>query len=140
MNPFLIIGKSVHDAQKEMGLVSIEPVYDSLEDDEQQEYSIESPCGKWEVSLDSNNIITTVFLYLNNGCNGILDLDRTMGRSDVLSLLGDPISTGEPHSDPILGEFGAWEKYFYNNLYVHIEHECEDRNIKQITIMVDDIA
>jgi hypothetical protein len=137
MNPLLIIGLSVQDAQKEMGLVSIEPVYDSLEAGEQQEYSIESSCGKWEVSLDSSNIITTVFLYLCNGCDGILGLNYTMSRSDVLELLGTPISTGEPHLDPFLGEYGAWEKFSHNNIYIHVEHEHKENNIKQVTLMVN---
>ncbi|WP_444941528.1 hypothetical protein ACJJI3_03595 [Microbulbifer sp. ZKSA004] len=140
MNPFSVIGKPLSLVRKTLGVVSVEPVYDSLEEGEQQEYSVVSQAGKWEASLDQNNIIKTIFLYLNKGCDGVLGLDYSMIKSNVLELLGEPVSTGEPRVDSILGEYGAWEKYVHDNVFVHVEHESKENNIKQITIMVEKVA
>jgi hypothetical protein len=57
MKPLSILGKELKDVQPELGMVVVEGIYSSLEEGEDQEYSVESEDGTWEILLSLKNRI-----------------------------------------------------------------------------------
>lgn len=138
MEPLNILGKELKEDKSELGVFVVEGIFQSLEEGERQQYSVESKDGTWELSLDSSNRITAVFIYLNKGHSGIHGINAKMSKDDILTLFGSPEYEGTPHIDPFLGECGAWEKYRNRDHYLHIEHENNYTGVKMVTFMVID--
>jgi hypothetical protein len=135
MKPLSILGKELKDVQPELGMVVVEGIYSSLEEGEDQEYSVESEDGTWEILLSLKNRIKTIFLHLNRGHVGFAGVTAKMSKEEVLKVLGTPDSEGHPHVDPILGSYAGWEKYLRDDHYLHIEHENQCSGVKMITLM-----
>lgn len=138
MSPLSCLGNQLSRVQTTLDMHMISEVFDDLEQDEEQQYSVSSKDGSWEFSLSSTNRIETIFLYLNRGYGEYEGISSGMSKGDVILLLGVPDSTGEPSVSPILGKYGAWEKYKREDHYLHIEHIDEYNGINKITLMVLD--
>jgi hypothetical protein len=135
MEPLGILGKELKDVQAELGISVVEGIYSSLEEGEEQEYSVESKDGTWELLLSPNNRIKTIFLYLNRGHKGFAGITAKMSKEEIIALLGTPDFEGHPHTDPILGAYAGWEKYRRENHYLHVEHENQYSGVRMVTLM-----
>jgi hypothetical protein len=138
MSPLSCLGSQFNLVQSTLGMPVLSEVFDELEHDEKQKYSVSCKDGTWEFSLSSTNRIETIFLYLNKGYGVYEGISSVMSKDDIISLLGTPDSFGEPHVSPILGSFGGWEKYKRYDHYLHIEHIDEYRGVSKVTLQVLD--
>ena len=138
MSPLYCLGSQFNLVQSSLDMPLISGVFEDLEQDEQQEYSVTCKDGSWEFSLSSTNRIETIFLYLNKGYGEYEGITSGMSKDDIISLLGFPDESGEPFFCEILGSYGGCEKYKRDDHYLHIEHVQEYSGVSKITLMVLD--
>ena len=138
MNPLACLGKQFSSVQEHLSIAFISEVFDEIEPGEKQQYSVISRDGTWEFSLNSMNRIETIFLFLDKGYGSFESISSNMSKADIISLFGVPYESGEPNNHPILGSFGAWEKYERKDHFMHIEHMDQFSGVKTVTLMVLD--
>ena len=61
-------------------------------------------------------------------------------RDEVLVHFGFPSKSGEPVSHPILGNFGAWDRFQRPEYAVHVQYKVGSDSIEKITLMRNDVA
>ena len=64
----------------------------------------------------------------------MLDLPFSSTRQQVLSLFGTPLESGSKLHDPILGEYGAWDKFAGDGYMIHFQYYPDADKIKLITL------
>ena len=134
MDASRLIGKKFEDCQSELGLSSIEFRDVGLEKSTESEYSVLSNNGEWELILDSGNRISTIFLFMKKGHQGVLGITSRMTKKDIVSKFGRPLEEADAKYLDGLGEYGAWEKYDMEKYILHIQHDKEEVGVKQITL------
>ena len=140
MNPRLILGKKFEDIGDTISHGGIERVFDELEEGEEQDYSVSSSDGSWEISLGENHKIETIFLYDVCRYSNLIGINKYSTKEQVKALYGEPTKTGEPTNSEYLGKSGAWLRYDFDDHCMHIEYEVESNAIKMVTIMLPKVA
>ena len=136
MNPEKVIGKKLSEIS---GSLKYSEIHDSnlgLEG-ELPDYYITADDETWEISLGEDYIVKTIFLYLNRGYREFKNISASTTREEVYRQFGKPKKECGESEHPILGKYGAWEKYEFDRYSVHIEHELDHDSVKMITIMSD---
>lgn len=64
-----------------------------------------------------------------------VNLPFLLERSKVQEKLGRPSKTGEKRTHPILGDFGAWDRFSSKDHSTHVEYWPDSDKIKMITLM-----
>ena len=92
---------------------------------------------------DGENKVRSIFLYYTVSRKfreGVEDLPFTSSRQKVIARLGSPSKSGGRVSDPILGEYGAWDRFVLSGCVVHIEYQIDADAISKITLMRADVV
>ncbi len=92
---------------------------------------------------DQDEKINTVFLYADEYGGfqePLFEIPLSLGRQEVLAYFGTPSKSGERTSDPILGEYGAWDRFSRPKLTIHVEYRPDSDTISKITIMRSDVV
>ncbi len=87
---------------------------------------------------DNEDRVESIFLYSDaSRCfkGGVLDLPFTASREEVFARFGSPSKSGGRISDPILGEYGAWDRFARFGYAIHVEFHRDASGIKKITLM-----
>ena len=90
---------------------------------------------------DWDEKINTIFLSpdsLSGFDENLLDVAFSWSRRQVLEHLGTPSKSGEKMNDPILGEYGAWDRFALPGYAVHVEYQINFDGIQKITLMRED--
>jgi len=58
----------------------------------------------------------------------------------VRERLGTPSKSGPRISDPILGEYGEWDRFTKAEHTIHVQFRPDADRIKQITLMRNDVV
>jgi hypothetical protein len=101
------------------------------------------PQNGMDFSCDENEIINTIFLHSDNDrCfnEGLLDVPFSLNREQVIDRLGSPSKSGDRITHPILGEFGAWDRFARPDYSIHIEYKVNVDLVKRITLMRADVV
>jgi hypothetical protein len=61
-------------------------------------------------------------------------------RDQVLEHLGTPSKSGAKRSHPILGDYGAWDRFTRLDYVAHVEYRLDADVISKITLMRDDVV
>ena len=94
-------------------------------------------------ACDESGQINTIFLYANKErcfTEEVADLAFDSKRDEVIGVLGAPSKSGSRLKDPILGEYGAWDRFARMAYTVHIEYCIDSDGIARITIMRADVV
>jgi hypothetical protein len=70
----------------------------------------------------------------------LTDLPLSLSREGVRDHLGAPFKSGGLINDPILGDFGPWDRFDNAEHLVHVEYHKESDRIRMITVMSADWA
>lgn len=92
---------------------------------------------------DEKNKVQSIFLYADQSrCfkEGVQDLPFTSNRQEVIARLGSPSKSGGRISDPILGEYGAWDRFERSGYSIHVEYRLDAYAINKITLMRADVV
>jgi hypothetical protein len=87
--------------------------------------------------------VTSIFLYSDESrCfkEGLHDLPFSATRQEVIDHLGSPSKSGGRINDPILGEYGAWDRFEQPGYAIHVEYRMDADHINKITLMRADFV
>lgn len=85
--------------------------------------------------------INSVFLEAEAHAGTVLsEVPFYLRRDEVLARFGSPSKSGEGFSDPILGAFGAWDRFQGPAYTVHVEYKVTSDSIEKITLMRNDVV
>ena len=96
-----------------------------------------------ELRCDRHDNVSTIFLYsdeFNGFDESLLDAPFSSNRKKVIELLGAPSKSGGKISDPILGEYGAWDYFARLGHTIHVEYRVDTDCIKKITLIRADLV
>jgi hypothetical protein len=99
------------------------------------------PSHGLELQCDAEEKISAIHLYRDEygGFDqNLLDLSFSFNGIDIARLMGVPSKRGDKVVDPILGEYGAWDRFDYSNHSVHIEYTLRGDGIRMITLIRKD--
>ena len=87
---------------------------------------------------DGEDKIRSIFLYCDESrcfTEDVQDLSFTLGREEIIARLGSPSKSGGRISDPVLGEYGAWDRFARSGYVIHVEYRLDADSIRKITLM-----
>src|SRR6266404_2189171 len=120
------------------------PVEKSFEDElEQPIIHYVFPQHGLELRCDRDDNLSTIFLYsdeFNGFDESILEAPFSLTRQQVMERLGSPSKSGGKMSDPILGEYGAWDRFVRPGHTIHVEYRADADRIKKITLIRADVV
>ncbi len=89
-----------------------------------------------ELRCDGDDKVNTIFLYSDEyfGFDESV-LPFTSSRRQVMQRLGSPSKSGGKISDPILGEFGAWDRFTKSEHTIHVEYQLNTDRIRKFTLI-----
>ncbi len=92
---------------------------------------------------DEDDRVRAIFLYADGSrcfTGGVEELPLGASRRDVIARLGAPSKSGGKISDPILGEYGTWDRFTRQCYAIHVEYRFDVDVIRLITLMRGDVV
>ena len=96
-----------------------------------------------EMRCDQHDLISAIFITdealteLDEALSGI---SLSTPRAEILTRFGPPSKSGKGLNDPILGEYGPWDRFRMGSYAVHFEYNLDATRIEKITLMRSDIV
>jgi hypothetical protein len=111
-------------------------------DEDLPELLINYVCEQHGISLtcDEDEKIRTIFLTSDDFDQALFDIPFSSSRRKVLGLLGMSSKSGVAHTHPILGEYGAWDRFDGARHSIHVEYQSHVDRIRMITLMRADVV
>lgn len=139
-----LLGSSLDSEEVQSRIETDELKLEKLEDLEEgqaEQAFLESYDNGYSISF-SDGVAVAVFLKVTAknqyaAYRGDLPfgLSASSSRTQVREKMGEPLQSAEPHSDPILGDYGAWDKYEYQGAAVHFQFRLDENGIELVTLM-----
>ena len=133
-----LIGQKLEEAILDSTTYTIENNEFELELEEgfSEEWHVKSNDSSYQMILDSNRVIQTIFLFANqDNIFPIREFHKYMGRKEIRKIMGVPSKSADVQELPILGMSFGFDRYDKEIVY-HFEYENEDQSqIKKITLM-----
>jgi hypothetical protein len=93
-----------------------------------------------ELAADSSGVVTTVFLHFD-GDDGFTPYHGEIPggggsvprRAGLWAALGRPDQSGEPRQDPLLGDYGPWDRWLLPDYRLHAQYTLDGQNLGRIT-------
>lgn len=101
------------------------------------------PSNGFDFICDLDGKVRTIFLHAHGNrqfADQLVDLPFSATRTEVLSQFGAPSKSGGVIKDPILGEFGPWDRFTVTGHSIHVEYSPNCENIRKITFMRADVV
>lgn len=96
-----------------------------------------------ELRCDEADNVSAIFLYsdkFDGFDESLFDVPFSTSRQQVRDRFGAPSKSGGKVSDPILGDYGAWDRFERSEHTIHIEYRADVDRIKKITLIRADIV
>ncbi len=113
---------------------------DELEEGEQLHDSVSAVDSSWEISLDENQLIKTIFIHNPDKLAIYTGISSTTTNAEIEQRFGEPSSSGAQQEIELLGKYGCWERYDKDGYSLHIQHEIDSFEIKLVTVMISEVA
>ena len=121
---------------------SLWPVEKSIEDDPGVPLvHYVFPKHGMELCCDLDDRISVIFLFADEfgGFDeSLLGIPFSWSRREVIAYFGAPSKSGAARKDPILGEYGPWDRFLVRGYAVRVEYRTDADCIKDITLMRED--
>ena len=101
------------------------------------------PNNGLDARCDARDKVATIFIYADEARRfeeSIVDLPLTSTRREIHERLGPPTRSGPGLKDPIIGEFGAWDRFKLPGYSLHVEYRVGLDCIRMVTLMRDDVT
>jgi hypothetical protein len=92
-----------------------------------------------EVICDEADRIQTIFLHRGDG-EALSGIPFSLSRREVLERFGTPSKSGTAAPIPVLGDYGAWDRFTLPAASLHIQYRLDRDEIELITLMRPDAA
>lgn len=98
-------------------------------------------CGL-EVNCSRDKEFINTFFFDKEKHAGVefFDMSFDLNREEIRSKIGLPSKSGEGFLDPILGEYGPWDRFKKADYTVHIQYCLESSSVVRVTIMSNDVV
>jgi len=96
--------------------------------------------NKFSIVCDDDEKIDTIFIESEKLRRDFLGIPFSFSRNDVLSTFGSPSKSGEARRDPILGEYGPWDRFDEAHHSIHVSYEAHADRIRMVTLMRADVV
>ncbi|WP_146606172.1 hypothetical protein [Mesorhizobium kowhaii] len=96
--------------------------------------------NKFSIICDDDEKIDTIFIESGNLDRDLFSIPFLWSRDDVLSNLGAPSKSGEARRDPILGEYGPWDRFDEAHHSIHVSYQAHADRIRMVTLMRADVV
>lgn len=96
-----------------------------------------------ELRSDAEDKISVVFLYADEFGgfdDSLMELKFGWSREGVLQRFGEPSKMGKASSHPILGDFGAWDRFSMGKYSIRFEYKKDATSISKITYIREDVV
>jgi|SRR5688572_6576797 len=96
-----------------------------------------------DLVCDAEERVTTIFLYSDQTRRfeeDLLDLPFLFTRRQVIECLGPPSKSGGRTNDPVLGEYGPWDRFAMPDYSIHVQFRVDADRINLITLMRADVV
>ena len=96
-----------------------------------------------DLQSDKHDHVRAIFLYFDAGRRfheGLADIPDDVTRGQLRAMLGEPSKSGGPLSDPVLGEYGPWDRFSRGTYTLHIQYRAKEDRINAVTLMRSDVA
>ncbi|OZG72412.1 hypothetical protein BTA51_14875 [Hahella sp. CCB-MM4] len=103
-------------------------------------HHIEARNGLWQMNLDGNGVVQTIFLQVDPKSSLPFGLEAGMAPRDVLARFGIPDKKGDEQVNKLLGKYGPWMRFDREAMSIHVEFHADSHLLKQITIMLPEVA
>ncbi|CAN5133636.1 hypothetical protein BH11PSE2_BH11PSE2_16870 [soil metagenome] len=86
---------------------------------------------------DLEDKIRTLFVHFGDDrCfEGLAGFSQSSTQCEMLERFGVPSNSGGGFKDPVLGDFGAWDRYSKTKYSIHIQYRAGDDRIALVTLM-----
>jgi hypothetical protein len=120
------------------------PVEKSFENDlEEPLIQYIFPSHGVELLCDEFDNIGTIFLHCDASpciADDLIDLSLKSTREQMLDVFGTPSKSGAPRHDPILGDYGPWDRFAKPGYAIRIGYHPTADRIHRITLMREDFV
>ena len=103
-------------------------------------HHVESKSGLWQMNLDTNGIVETIFLQAMPASSLPFGLEASMKPDDVVRLFGTPDKSGVEKEIEFLGTYGPWLRFDREEICIHVEFHTGAHSLKRVTLMLPEIA
>ena len=96
-----------------------------------------------ELRCDDDEKISVIFLQSgeNHQFDDILtDPFFSWSREQVMEHFGKPSTCGDKSSHPVLGDYGAWDRFELPRYTIHFEYKRDSPSVSKITFMRNDVV
>jgi hypothetical protein len=96
-----------------------------------------------ELRCDSEDNISAIFLSADDHGGfdeALFEIPFSSSRAQVQEHFGRPSKSGGKLSDPVLGEYGAWDRFTRKGNVIHIEYRPDSDRIRKITLIRSDVV
>ena len=96
-----------------------------------------------ELRCDADDKISVIFVFTKKfGELNKTQFDVLLGwkQKQILAQFGEPSKSGIASKHPVLGEYGAWDRFVLKEYAVRYEYDIESEVINKITFMRDDLV
>jgi hypothetical protein len=98
-----------------------------------------------EIAADPHGVVTTVLLHFD-GEDGFTpyhgEIPGGAGsvprRAGLWAALGRPDESGEPHHDPLLGDYGPWDRWLLPDYLLNAQYAQDGQNLARVTYTLPD--
>ena len=96
-----------------------------------------------ELRCDDDNKISAIFIFsdrFGGHRDDLLEIPFSLNRRQVLQRFGSPSKSGNASNHPVLGNYGAWDRFSMPGYTVRFEYLADELGINKITFMREDVV
>lgn len=95
-----------------------------------------------ELRCDQGEKVSAIFIDSDEwiDCDPLVGACFDATRTAVLDELGVPAKSGAGLRDPILGDYGAWDRFSRIGYAIHVEYRVNEDRVKKITLIREDVV
>ncbi len=94
---------------------------------------------KIDLVCDESERITTIFLHAGVD-QALSPISMNLDRNGVLDRVGVPSKSGPAILDPILGDYGPWDRFESISHTLHVQYGAQTHQIELLTLMHPDVV
>lgn len=96
-----------------------------------------------ELRCDDDEKISVIFLRFDEQeafDENLVDLPFSWTREQVVNRFGMPSKSGEKSNHPLLGAYGAWDRFTVAGYTIRFEYNMDSMGIRKMTFMRNDVV
>ena len=102
-------------------------------------YSLENSLLELSCDLEDERIRSLFIKNEEHLGETLSDVSFSIDRDSLAQKFGTPSKSGKEFSDPILGEYGPWDRFQMDEYTIHFQFSVDSKKIVMMTLMRNDV-